>query len=127
MVTNIQLLKQITKNISYFQKLEFNRNCKRVSYYIEVKTDNNIVEFLHKNNGPAYTEWKNNSISRIEFWLNGKLHRKNGPAICEFTMNKGKLIITNEYWYIDGEMLNEERLTLLKNKIVRLSKLKGLL
>lgn len=62
---------------------------------------------LHREDGPAITNFYENEVKRNEHWyLNDMLHRENGPAYVNFYYNDGS--IEEEGWYRYGELHRED-------------------
>ncbi len=74
-----------------------NLTVERVEYH---NTDGN----LHRNDGPAYTEWHANGVKSDEQWYrNGEIGREDGPA---HTVWHAHGVQSYEQWWPDGQQIS---------------------
>ena len=59
-----------------------------------------IDDLCHRIGGPAHIEYKNGRVIKEVWWVEGKCHREDGPAYIEYDIN-GKP--TREAWYVNNE------------------------
>ena len=70
----------------------------RKLYYIDQK--------LHKENGPAITEFSKDGKINIEaYFINDNYHRKNGPAVVLYYSNER---IEYSFWFFNAKEYSEE-------------------
>lgn len=74
--------------------------------YAETYHKKGDIYYYHRENGPAYIEYrKDGSIRHEAYWINNKLHRANGPAYIQYNRDGS---IEDERYYINSKKLSKE-------------------
>lgn len=95
-------------NYTFFKKIDYNikNRYKKISYTYEKYDDDGVFveEFIHRKGKPAVIIYRQNFISELQYWKNGKKHREWGPAIILLD-RKHEVIL--EKWYVNDKKLKE--------------------
>jgi len=96
------------ENFIFFKKIDYNikNRYKKISYIYEKYDENGmfIQEFFHRKQKPAVIIYRQNFISELQYWKNGKKHREWGPAVI--LLNRKHEVIS-EKWFIDDKKLKD--------------------